>query len=363
MANVQKYAAAATGHMTAHYERRMIQDPETGKMEYVNFGNQDIDLTRTHLNYNLAPEREGGQVAFIQQRTTEARTMKRDDVKVLCSWVVTLPRQDEYGEERIYTDQDTRKFFQVAYRELADRYGEKNVVSAYVHMDEATPHMHFAFVPVIQDKKRGGEKVSAKEVLTRSDLQTFHVDLQKRMDERFGIGFFPVLNGNTAGGNRTILEMKLQRSCEDLTQVDSEVFQMQLKVNEKWDEYHKVARKLERAEQSLKLLEAENGSKQAEVAQISSQLDSAREELQLLDRAIKEKNERGEMMMGRAGWNDRIAKLREKEQTEQKVNLLAKFAQFLIDTMPGIRQLWEKFVQDQARGKVKSRDNNKGHGE
>ena len=75
MANAQKYTRAACGHLAAHYERRKDE-----KGEYVKFGNQDIDPQKTHLNYNLAPRRGVEQIDFIRQRTTEARTLKRDDV-------------------------------------------------------------------------------------------------------------------------------------------------------------------------------------------------------------------------------------------------------------------------------------------
>ena len=45
---------------------------------------------------------------------------------------------------------DSKRFFQEVYRFLIDRYGVRNVISAYVHMDEVgnTPHMHFSFIPV-----------------------------------------------------------------------------------------------------------------------------------------------------------------------------------------------------------------------
>ena len=78
MANAQKYTRAACGHLAAHYERRKDE-----KGEYVKFGNQDIDPQKTHLNYNLAPRRGVEQIDFIRQRTTEARTLKRDDVNVV----------------------------------------------------------------------------------------------------------------------------------------------------------------------------------------------------------------------------------------------------------------------------------------
>lgn len=121
--------------------------------------------------------------------------------------MVTLPVDEKFKRfnpeiQRI----ETIKFFRASYDFLERRYGRENVVSAYVHMDEKTPHLHFAFIPVTEDKKKGGFKVSAKEVLSRSDLRTFHTDLQKALRERGVI--LDVLNGATKDGNKTVAELK-----------------------------------------------------------------------------------------------------------------------------------------------------------
>jgi len=194
MANVQKFARAAMGHICAHYERAKNEDGE-----YIRFGNQNIDVSKTPLNYNLAPDHDGGQVGFIRQRTSEVKCLKRADVNVMCSWIVTLPQ----GFSR------DREFFEAAYDFLSERYGNKNVISAYVHMDEVQPHMHFSFVPVVVGKN-DIEKVSAKELLTKAELQRFHPALQTAMERVLGREV-PVLNGATAGGNRTVAEMKAEQ--------------------------------------------------------------------------------------------------------------------------------------------------------
>ena len=51
MANLQKYTKSATGHLTKHFERAKDINGD-----YIKFGNQDIDIQKSHLNYNLAPE-------------------------------------------------------------------------------------------------------------------------------------------------------------------------------------------------------------------------------------------------------------------------------------------------------------------
>ena len=207
MANMQKYAASAAGHLAAHYERR-----QNDKGEYVKFGNQDIDTSKSHLNYNLAPHHEHGQIDFIRQRVAEVRCQKRADVNVMCSWVVTLPKF-QYAQPDIYVypnnDVVERLFFERTYRFLADRYGGKNVISAYVHKDEKTPHIHFSFVPVTEDKKRGDYKVSAKEVLTRQELKTFHSDLEQHLDQ-YNDWHFEILNEATKDGNKEVAELKIQ---------------------------------------------------------------------------------------------------------------------------------------------------------
>ena len=194
MAHVAKYTKNQCGGLTRHYERA-----KNHQGEYLKFSNQEIDLERTKFNYNLAPRRSS-QLKFIDKRTSEVKCLRRDDVKVMCSWVLTAPKDLPPDRER--------EFFQAGYDFMAERYGgQKNVISAYVHMDETTPHMHFSFVPVIRDKKSGIEKVSAKEVLNRQDLRSFHTDLEAHMAKIFGreVG---ILNEATKAGNKAIIELK-----------------------------------------------------------------------------------------------------------------------------------------------------------
>ena len=212
MAHAAKYAASASGHMLSHYDRS--KDGHSG----------NIDPSRTHLNYNLAPEREGSQLDFIHQRMSEVRCLKRADVNIMCDWVVTLPKYQWHDNNIHMTpnkEQVERTFFERVYRFMADRYGEQNIISAYVHRDETTPHMHFAFVPVTEDKKRGGEKLSAKEVITKNDLKTFHTDLERHLDS-FRDWHFEVVNEATKDGNKTIAELKKQTAHEEVLKAQHE---------------------------------------------------------------------------------------------------------------------------------------------
>lgn len=216
MANCQKYTKSATGHLTKHFERG-----KDANGDYIKFGNQDIDTKKSDLNYNLAPEHN--QIEFIRQRCSEVQCLNRKDVNVMCSWVVTAPKNLDQGEEKA--------FFKNTYDFLANRYGEKNVISAYVHLDEKSPHMHFAFVPIAFDKNKGIEKVSAKEVITRNDLQSFHKDLEKHLERTLGheVG---ILNEATKEGNKSIDELKRGTAIEEVSKIKQKVSKIVSKAQE-----------------------------------------------------------------------------------------------------------------------------------
>lgn len=203
MAHVMKHTKASCGHMFAHFDRRA---------EHIS--NENLDRTRTHLNYNLACHQQMDQGEFVRQRCAEVRCQNRKDLNVMVTWVVTAPKDLPEWEHK--------QFFKASYDFLQERYGKENVVSAYVHMDEVTPHMHFAFVPVTEDKKRGGEKVSAKQVVNRADLQTFHVDLQKSLERELGHEV-NVLNEATKEGNQAVSDLKRLNAPQRLLEAEHDL--------------------------------------------------------------------------------------------------------------------------------------------
>ncbi|MFW2551570.1 plasmid recombination protein, partial [Klebsiella pneumoniae] len=66
-------------------------------------------------------------------------------------------------------EEETKRYFQTAYNFVAQykNLGEKYILSAKVHMDESTPHLHIVFMPVIHklDKKSDKkiEKIACSE--------------------------------------------------------------------------------------------------------------------------------------------------------------------------------------------------------
>lgn len=167
MAHVEKLTAGAMNGLDRHCSRKNS-----------NYKNKMIDQEKTHLNYAL--DSNETPLEYFTKRMGEIRiNQRRDDIKVAASWVVTQPRD--------VTPNESRKFFEAVHNVLVEKYGEKNVIWSRVHMDESTPHLHFCFMPVMPDKKHEGqEKLCAKDVLNRADLQRFHGELSAAMARVFG---------------------------------------------------------------------------------------------------------------------------------------------------------------------------------
>lgn len=198
MAHMQKFAKAAVYGLAVHNERR----------KGCELSNKDIDLNRTHLNYNLASTIQPLPAdKFVSQRVDEVHHLKRKDVIQMVDWIVTLPKNVPTEEEK--------RFFEHTFKFISSRYGEQNIVSGWVHNDESTPHIHISFVPVIV--KDGMEKLDCKSIMTKKELKSFHSDLEDYLTQE--LGYRPeIQNGATINGNRSIKELK---ASEDLSLKES----------------------------------------------------------------------------------------------------------------------------------------------
>ena len=76
---------------------------------------------------------------------------------------------------------EIQEFFQRAADFLIGRVGKENIVSAVVHMDEKTPHLHLVFVPLTEDNR-----LCAKEIIgNRANLTKWQDDFHAYMVEKY----------------------------------------------------------------------------------------------------------------------------------------------------------------------------------
>ena len=130
-----------------------------------NHTNKDIDPTRTHLNYYIKKNNYTYTKEFDKLRKEQnlAGHLRENSI-IMCQMIFTSDQEffDRIGE------QETKRYFDECYKFICNykNLGEKNIISAVVHLDEGTPHLHLMFVPVVHTKDKDGkdiEKICARD--------------------------------------------------------------------------------------------------------------------------------------------------------------------------------------------------------
>ena len=119
-----------------------------------NYSNDNIDKEKTYLNYSLkSPKYRYDKEFDMMKERYKLKGQIKTVSNIACEYIITSDKQffEEIGEE------ETKRYFETAYNFVAEykNLGEQYIMSAKVHMDEETPHMHLIFLPVVhtQDKK------------------------------------------------------------------------------------------------------------------------------------------------------------------------------------------------------------------
>ena len=139
-----KHKGGASKALSAHHERT--------KDSYAS--NPDIDLSRTAQNFHLVTPRWSYEQEIKHRIQTAGCRVRKDSVKFVDTLVTVSP---EFAKAH---EAEMPEYFRRAFDFLKMRVGEDNIISAVVHMDEKTPHLHLCFVPLTKDNR-----LSAKEIL------------------------------------------------------------------------------------------------------------------------------------------------------------------------------------------------------
>jgi len=178
--------------MSCHIERKTA----AGKV-YIP---DNADKARTHLNRELItfPDGVRNRTDAVQYCIDNAglhRKVGKNQTKairiILTGSHEQMMKIEQSGRLDKWTDANLKW--------LRDTFGEENVVSCVLHMDEKTPHLHATVVPVVtgerKRKSREGEKkyrtqagprLSADDVMGRARLSTYQNTYAEAMRE-FGL--------------------------------------------------------------------------------------------------------------------------------------------------------------------------------
>ena len=161
-----KHKGSPAGPLEAHHERK--------KEQYAS--NPDIDTDRSKYNFHIVKP-EGRYYHFIQKRIEEAGCRTRKDSTRFVDTLITASPEFFKGK----SGKEIGAFFQRAVEFMIGRVGKENIVSAVVHMDEKTPHLHLVFVPLTADNR-----LCAKEIIgNRATLMKWQDDFHEHMVQKY----------------------------------------------------------------------------------------------------------------------------------------------------------------------------------
>jgi hypothetical protein len=123
-----------------------------------NYSNANIDKEKSYLNYSIKSPQYSYEKEFEQIRK---QYNLKGQIKVVsniaCEYIITSDKEffESIGEE------ETKRYFETAYKFVSEykNLGEQYILSAKVHMDEETPHMHLIFLPVVHTKDKEGNDI------------------------------------------------------------------------------------------------------------------------------------------------------------------------------------------------------------
>ena len=136
-----------------------------------NYSNKNIDITKSYLNYSIKSPQYSYEKEFdIIKEKYNLKGQIKTVSNIVCEYIITSDKEFfEYIGEK-----ETKRYFETAYKFVCayKNLGEQYILSANVHMDENTPHLHLVFIPVVHttDKKGNAiDKVACSEFWKEKD--------------------------------------------------------------------------------------------------------------------------------------------------------------------------------------------------
>ena len=231
-------------HMEKYHKSDVCPiEKENERDETYEASNPQIDRERTRDNYHTF-RREESYTEHINRRLAEESLKPRKDAVLMCSFVI--------GSDRSYFEQLSpsreREFFYEATEFFAEKYGQENVISAVVHKDETTPHLHLNLIPL----KNG--RLCAKDLFCPKNLRDLQTEFYEKVGKKYQLERG---KENSQTAHLSTAEFKAQKIIEqaEVIRQETQGYADALKEAERGD----VPSKKGRLKEQVIALVAENG--------------------------------------------------------------------------------------------------------
>ena len=188
-----------------------------------NHSNEDINKELSHLNYDLieCPSYKKKINEELEKRYKVNKSLRKD--ATLGVEVIFTSDKDFFDK---LTPEQERLYFEKSLEFLKEFAGEKNVISATVHKDETTPHLHAVFMPLTDDGR-----LNYKDFInTKYDL----INLQDRYHEKMR-EYFPELergksSKETKKKHLSVEQFKLNQLEKNLEKLQNEKKETEIQI-------------------------------------------------------------------------------------------------------------------------------------
>ena len=213
-----KYKGPTISRIEAHNERT--------KEFYAS--NPDIKTELSKFNFHLA-RTKGKYRTEADRMIRETGCKARKDSVRMVETLITASPEFFAGKQ----PKEVREFFDHALEFLKTKQAEETIVSAVVHVDEKTPHMHLCFVPITADGRLSAKEiVGNKKKLTRWQDEFWKYMVKKYPD--FERGESASITGRTHIPPRLFKQAaRLNRQRDKLMQLIAEMNALNAKAKSK----------------------------------------------------------------------------------------------------------------------------------
>ena len=284
-----KYKGPTLSRIEAHNERT--------KDAYAS--NPDIDTNRSRLNFHLV--KATGKYRDVSNRIIRESgcRVRKDSVTAVEVLITASPEFFEGKKPR-----EVKEFFDYALEFMKSKQDAATYISAVVHVDEKTPHMHLIFVPLTPDNRLSAKTIIGNRKKLTQWQDDFHAHMVKKYPD-FERGESARSTGRvhlTSQQYKAAVHLTEQRSAimEKIRSVN--VFNMKTLLPEIMVDLDQYIRGTENFKTQLVKVARKNKDLEAEVASLEEQLESG---TQSVLQELQSKQ--------------RLMELEEKEQTLQNI--------------------------------------------
>ena len=161
-----KYKGPEIGRIEAHNERT--------KENYAS--NPDVDTERSKYNIHLVKPNAKYRAEAERQIAVAGCRTRTDSVRVVETLITASPEFFK-GKKKA----QVREYFEHALKFILKHVPKERIISAVIHVDEKTPHMHLSFVPITDDGR-----LSAKDIVgNRKKLTWWQDEFWKHMVKKY----------------------------------------------------------------------------------------------------------------------------------------------------------------------------------